>query len=76
MGQVRLGCIAYFYLKLKPDADSRLVRETHKTLLSRIGEVRETRWQASGTRLDNLLHYGQLLKGRGNNYFAQIANTF
>ena len=29
---------------------------------------------ASVTRLCDLLHFGQLLKACGNNYFAQIAN--
>ena len=28
------------------------------------------------TRLGDLLHFGQLFNARGNNYFAQIANTF
>ena len=28
------------------------------------------------TRLGDLLHFGQLFKARGNNYFAQSANTF
>ena len=28
------------------------------------------------TRLGDLLHFGQLFKARGNNYFPQIANTF
>ena len=28
----------------------------------------------SVTRLDNLLHFGQLFKACGNNYFAQIAH--
>ena len=31
---------------------------------------------ASVTRLGDLLHFGQLFKARGNNYFAQSANTF
>ena len=31
---------------------------------------------SSVTRLGDLLHFGQLFKARGNNYFAQIANTF
>ena len=29
---------------------------------------------ASVTRLGNLLHFGQLFKAYGNNYFAQIAH--
>ena len=31
---------------------------------------------SSVTRLGDFLHFGQLFKARGNNYFAQIANTF
>ena len=31
---------------------------------------------ASVTRLGDLLHYGQLFKASGNNYFAQIAHIF
>ena len=30
----------------------------------------------SVTRLDTLLHFGQLLKACGNKYFAQIVNIF
>ena len=30
----------------------------------------------SVTRLGNFLCFGQLFKARGNNYFAQIINTF
>ena len=30
---------------------------------------------SSVTRLDDLLLFEQLFKARGNNYFAQIANT-
>ena len=33
-------------------------------------------FEASVTRLGDLLHFGQLFKAGGNNYFAQIANTF
>ena len=28
------------------------------------------------TRLGDLLHFGQLFKAHGNNYFAQSVNTF
>ena len=31
--------------------------------------------EASVTRLVNLLHFGQLFKAGGNNYFAQIAQA-
>ena len=31
---------------------------------------------SSVTRLGDLVHFGQLFNARGNNYFAQIANTF
>ena len=30
----------------------------------------------SATRLGNLLHFGQLFKACGNNYFAKIAHVF
>ena len=30
----------------------------------------------SVTRLGDLLHFGQLIKACGNNYFAQIAHKF
>ena len=30
----------------------------------------------SVTRLGNLLHFGQLFKASGNNYFSQIARIF
>ena len=30
----------------------------------------------SVTRFGDLLYFGQLFKARGNNYFAEIANTF
>ena len=33
-------------------------------------------YASSVTRLDNLLHFGQLFKAHGKNYFAQNAHIF
>ena len=43
-----------------------------------LAKMLETEWQrqrqrTSVTRLGDLLHFGQLFKTCGNNYFAQIA---
>ena len=46
-----------------------------------LAKMLETEWQrqrqrTSVTRLGDLLHFGQLFKTCGNNYFAQIAHIF
>ena len=51
---------------------------------SKIIEKRERKWTnkmcwdvvVGVTRLGDLLHFGQLFKAHGNNYFAQSVNTF
>ena len=49
----------------------------HLTFLFRDKEDKQIRWLTSSvTRLGDLLHFGQLFKAYGNNYFAQIAHIF
>ena len=50
--------------------------ETKRQGLSQIYQSKRVFFACSVTRLADLLHFGQLFKACGNNYFAQIAHIF
>ena len=61
------------YLGLRLDLDPDQGHLLHKLFLQNLMILWEV---GSVTRLGDLLHFGQLFKACGNNYFTQIAHIF